>query len=102
VSAQFLLFSLGVWTNRYDPQFKLWVATNDLPQVSGTEEAIWRRIRVIKFPVTISQQDRDPNLTADLAAEASGILNWALDGYAVWRIGGLKPPAEVTEATGCE
>jgi P4 family phage/plasmid primase-like protien len=84
----------------YDPQFKLWVATNDLPQVSGTEEAIWRRIRVIKFPVTISEQDRDPNLTADLAAEASGILNWALDGYAVWRTGGLKPPAEVTEATG--
>jgi putative DNA primase/helicase len=84
----------------YDPQFKLWVATNDLPQVSGTEEAIWRRIRVIKFPVTISEQDRDPNLTADLAAEASGILNWALDGYAAWKNGGLKPPAAVTEATG--
>jgi putative DNA primase/helicase len=84
----------------YDPQFKLWVATNDLPEVSGTEEAIWRRIRVIKFPVTISEQDRDPNLTANLAAEASGILNWALEGYAAWKTGGLKPPAEVTEATG--
>jgi putative DNA primase/helicase len=84
----------------YDPQFKLWVATNDLPEVSGTEEAIWRRIRVIKFPVTISEKDRDPTLTANLATEASGILNWALDGYAAWKTGGLKPPVEVTEATG--
>jgi putative DNA primase/helicase len=84
----------------YDPQFKLWVATNDLPDVSGTDEAIWRRIRVINFPVTIPECERDPNLPAALAAEAPGILNWALEGYRAFRGGGLRPPAEVTEATG--
>jgi putative DNA primase/helicase len=84
----------------YDPQFKLWVATNDLPNVTGSDDAIWRRIRVIDFPVTIPESQRDPNLSADLAAEASGILNWALRGYRAWKVGGLKTPAEVTEATG--
>src|SRR6185436_12882526 len=27
----------------YHPQFKLWVATNDLPNVNGSDDAIWRR-----------------------------------------------------------
>ena len=39
----------------FDPQFKLWVATNDLPNVTGSDDAIWRRIRVIDFPVTIPE-----------------------------------------------
>ena len=83
----------------YDPQFKLWLATNDLPNVAGSDEAIWRRIRVINFPVTIPEGRRDPNLLASLAAEASGIFNWALAGYRAWKSEGLKPPPEVTEAT---
>lgn len=84
----------------YDPMFKLWVATNDLPNVSGSDDAIWRRIRVINFPVTIPESERDGSLSSVLAAEASGILNWALEGYRVWKSSGLMPPAEVTEATG--
>jgi len=50
--------------------------------------------------VTIPEGERDPNLASDLAAEASGLLNWALEGHRVWKANGLKPPAEVTEATG--
>ena len=83
----------------YDPQFKLWIATNDLPNVTGSDEAIWRRIKVINFPVTIPENQRDPNLSADLAAEAPGIFNWALQGYRAWKSEGLKPPPEVKEAT---
>ena len=29
----------------YVPEFKLWLAPNDLPTISGMDEAIWRRIR---------------------------------------------------------
>ena len=36
----------------YDPQFKIWLATNDAPQFSGGDHSISRRIRVIEFPVT--------------------------------------------------
>ena len=29
----------------YVPEFKLWLETNDLPTISGMDEAIWRRIK---------------------------------------------------------
>src|SRR5205814_9640648 len=31
----------------FKPIFKLWLATNHLPSIRGTDHAIWRRIRVI-------------------------------------------------------
>lgn len=84
------------------PEFKLWFQTNDLPQISGGDEAIWRRIHVIDFPVSFSPDQRDAGLYDKLAAELPGILNWALEG--VRQIGDmqgdfLKPPASVTDAT---
>jgi putative DNA primase/helicase len=84
----------------YQPQFKLWIATNNLPKVTGVDEAIWRRIRVIRFPVTIPEEERDPNLTHDLKTELRGILNWALEGLKHWKDDGLKAPTQVTQATG--
>ena len=83
----------------YQPQFKLWVATNDLPKVSGSDDAIWRKINIIDFPVVIPPDERDPNLQTALAAELAGILNWALIGYDFWRSGGLSAPAAVKNAT---
>ena len=82
------------------PQFKLWLATNELPRIMGTGEAIWRRIHVIEFPVTIPPGERDPNLFEKLVAELPGILNWALEGLAEWNETGLNPPEGVTKATG--
>jgi putative DNA primase/helicase len=83
----------------FAPQFKLWLATNQLPAISGTDVAIWRRINVIEFPVTISAEKRDPNLQAALLTELPGILNWALDGLAAWEREGLNPPEQVVYAT---
>jgi putative DNA primase/helicase len=34
----------------YDPQFKIWLATNDLPSFPGGDQSISSRIRVIEFP----------------------------------------------------
>jgi len=42
---------------------------------------------------------KDRNLTEKLKAEASGILNWALDGLRQWRLGGLQEPEQVVQAT---
>ena len=83
----------------YDPQFKLWLATNNLPSVSGSDEAIWRRIRVIEFPVSIAPEKQDRELATKLSGELSGILNWATAGYQGWRKIGLAPPAQVLNAT---
>jgi putative DNA primase/helicase len=83
----------------YTPQFKIWLATNDLPKVSGADEAMWRRIRVIQFPVTIPPEERDGKLPEKLLAELPGIFNWALDGLRSWQSIGLSPPEAVIEAT---
>ena len=82
------------------PQFKLWLATNDLPSISGTGDAIWRRITVITFDVTIPPEERDKNLVTRLLKELPGILHWALQGLTEWREQGLNPPAQVLNSTG--
>jgi putative DNA primase/helicase len=90
------------WT--FQPQHKLWLAANAKPIVAANDEATWRRIQCIPFEVTIPEVERDPLLQKKLAAELSGILNWALVGCSEWlRAGGgkqgLGTPSKVREAT---
>lgn len=84
----------------FDPQFKLWLATNNLPTISGTDDAIWRRIRVVRFPVTIPADEQDKALPNRLLGELPGVLNWALQGLEDWRQHGLNPPSSVLQSTG--
>ena len=84
------------------PEFKLWLACNHKPKVRGTDDAIWRRIRLIPFLVQIPAHERDPKLkgrNGKLQAELSGILNWALEGLRKWQEDGLGVPQAVAEAT---
>lgn len=84
----------------FEPLFKVWLATNHKPVVKGTDHAIWRRIRLIPFNVTIPADQRDNDLPAKLHAELPGILNWAIAGLRDYTYGdGLEPPAAVTKAT---
>jgi putative DNA primase/helicase len=83
----------------FQPQFTPWLATNHRPEIRGTDEAIWRRIRLIPFTETIPQAERDGNLKDKLRAELPGILNWALDGCLAWQADGLNTPPGVTVAT---
>ncbi len=83
----------------FEPQFKLWLATNHKPNVRGTDYAIWRRIRLIPFNVTIPENERDPKLVEKLKAELPGILAWAVEGCLDWQKGGLRAPARVIAAT---
>lgn len=83
----------------YEPHFKLFLATNDPPEFSGGDELISRRIRVIEFPVTFDEGAQDHQLPNRLLSEASGILNWALRGYAEWKRQGLNPPDQIRIAT---
>jgi putative DNA primase/helicase len=83
----------------FDPTHKLWLATNHLPEVRGTDEAIWRRIKLIPFTRTIPEHERDPDLLAKLREELAGILAWAIEGCLAWQRDGLQAPAAVTSAT---
>lgn len=86
-------------TFEFQPQFKLWLAANHKPVIRGTDHAIWRRVRLIPFTVTITDEERDDTLDEKLAAELSGILTWAVEGCQEWRRRGLEPPEVVRAAT---
>ena len=81
------------------PTFKIFMATNHKPIIKGNDYGIWRRIRLIPFTVTIPDHLRDRDLTEKLKAENSGILNWLLEGFKMWKSDGLKSPKTVQKAT---
>ncbi|HYN74560.1 MAG TPA: phage/plasmid primase, P4 family, partial [Candidatus Methanoperedens sp.] len=83
----------------FKPQFKLILATNHKPRIAGTDRAIWRRIRLVPFLVTIPEREQDKSLPEKLLAEAPGILNWLLEGCRDWQKNGLGYPDEVRLAT---
>jgi putative DNA primase/helicase len=82
----------------FQPMFKLWMFTNYLPKNRGGE-GIWRRVKLIPFAVYIPDAQRDDGLKTKLRAEASGILNWVIDGYAKFSTQGLNAPDEIKNAT---
>jgi putative DNA primase/helicase len=83
----------------FEPTHKVLMACNHKPQVRGTDNAIWRRIRLVPFTETIPPAEQDKQLPEKLRAEASGILAWAVEGCLEWRREGLQEPEEVRRAT---
>jgi putative DNA primase/helicase len=81
------------------PRFKLILSTNHKPRIVGTDHALWRRIRLVPFEVTIPKTEQDRELSAKLEAEAPGILKWCVDGCLLWQLEGLDPPAVVASAS---
>ncbi len=83
----------------FKPEFKLFLATNHRPQVQGGDPALWRRIRLVPFAVTIPEDEQDRDLPERLRRELGGILAWAVRGCLEWRQDGLGTPPEVRVAT---
>lgn len=81
------------------PTFKLWLATNFKPKIFGVDHAIWRRIRLIPFTVTIPPEEQDKNLGSKLKEELPGIFAKAVRYAKRWTEQGLSLPEEVNAAT---
>jgi len=81
------------------PVCKFWIAVNHKPIVRGSDEAIWRRIRLIPFEVFFPPESRDPHLYEKLKTELPGILSWAVEGCLKWQREGLEPVGKVRTAT---
>jgi len=85
----------------FDPTHTLWMYGNHKPVISGMDHGIWRRIFLVPFTVTISEEQNRPQeeLMEEFRGEISGVLNWALEGWKDYQQNGLVVPEAVKNAT---
>ena len=85
----------------FKPQFKLFIDTNHLPQISDMTLFESDRIRIIPFNRHFTAEERDIDLKSFFAepANLSGILNWCLEGFRLYQQEGLVMPGSVEAAT---
>jgi putative DNA primase/helicase len=80
------------------PNGKIWLTTNNRPEIRGSDDGIWRRIRELPFNRNFSEHEQVKELLATLVEELPGILNWAVKGCLLWQSEGLHAPDSVTES----
>lgn len=83
----------------FTPAHTLWICANTKPRISGTDDGIWRRVRLIPFETKIPRESQDPTLDDTFAANRNAILKWALAGAADYVRFGLGTCAAVDAAT---
>jgi putative DNA primase/helicase len=83
----------------FDPTHSIIMVTNHQPIVNGDDEGIWRRLRMVPWPVVIPLAERDGKLPERLITEIDGVLSWLVTGYQEYRSRGLAEPGAVTTAT---
>jgi putative DNA primase/helicase len=101
VTGQDVITARFLYSEFFDFKFrgKIWLAANHKPHITGTDEGIWRRIRLIPFTVQITEAEKDPDLPDKLRKEYPGILRWMLEGANRWYADGLGMPEAVKAAT---
>lgn len=90
----------------FQPSHTIWLAANHKPVVRGTDDGLWRRMKLVPFEQQWDTDGTKPNLPkADkqllqkLKAESSGILTWLVEGLRDWRQNGIGTPEAVVAAT---
>jgi putative DNA primase/helicase len=83
----------------FTPTHLALLQTNHRPRINGTDDGIWRRLKLIPFAVTIPERERDPTLTQKLRAEFAGILAWMVEGWQMYKRHGFQEPKAVRIAT---
>jgi putative DNA primase/helicase len=85
----------------FRPTFKMILSGNHKPEIGGVDHGIWRRIRFVTWPVTITEKEKRQmdDVIGELWAERSGILNWLITGALDYLNNGLQTPPEVIDGT---
>ena len=81
------------------PLFKLHIGGNYKPDIPGTDEGIWRRMKLVPWNAHVEDHERDEQLPDKLRAELSGVFNRIVGGLLDWLTHGLIEPDSVREAT---
>jgi len=74
------------------PKMKIWIATNYLPIIKGTDKGVWRRQVVIPMTRNLQDDEVDQDLIYKLRTEKNEIFTWLVEGCLLWQKEGLKLP----------
>jgi putative DNA primase/helicase len=87
----------------FEQTFNIFLLVNHKPVITGTDTAIWRRIRLIPWTQTVPEDMRRPQdeVVAELSSgdNGSAVLNWMLDGLRDWKENRLRITEKVKAAT---
>ena len=86
----------------FDPVGKLAIAGNHRPRISGTDYAIWRRLRLVPFRRTFKDDEKDEKLHERLGDELPHICAWIIEGCLEWQHRGLADTPSVIKEAGRE
>ena len=83
----------------FEPSHTILMITNHKPVVSGTDEALWRRLAVVPFSQVFTGDKAVKGLTELLSAEPDAVLSWMIQGWIEYQAKGLGIPKAVRIAT---
>lgn len=85
----------------FERTFSIMLITNHRPRITGQDAAIWRRVRLIPWNETVSEQEQRPQdeVVTELLREGPGILSWMLEGLRDWQQNPQWTAPEVLAAT---
>ena len=75
----------------FEPTIQLLIATNFYPYADPEDKAYFRRLAILRFPVSFTDKKPDKDLKSKLVLELSGIAVWAVEGYRNYLKKGLSP-----------
>jgi putative DNA primase/helicase len=81
----------------FENKAKVIVMTNFPPKIDAGDDAAWERVRFVPYLNSIPAEKRRDSYGDELFAEASGILNWCLEGYRDYLKNGFVVPKLVEE-----
>lgn len=83
------------------PEFIPFMSGNQMPEIGGLDKGIWRRLKFVKWPVTLADEEQRPlpKVVSEFVAEGPGILNWLIEGALIFLREGLKDPPAVRDLT---
>lgn len=83
----------------YKPKFKIWMSTNNMPNIYGTDLGIWRRIFLFPFKNSFIGDKKDKNLPEKLKKESPQILGWCIKGFQKYlQLGDIIRPKSLEDA----
>jgi putative DNA primase/helicase len=84
----------------FKPSHKIVLVTNHRPSITGSDYALWRRLKLVPFDSIVAPEDQDPDLRRSLVEDhGPAVLSWLVEGARAWSADGLGEAEAVTVAT---